>query len=136
MDKKSFLLYVMLLLLAFIDPLNAQGRYAGGIDDGFAMVQASTSTLSLTELESQKTITVFPNPVQDYLCVRLKRGNMSQEELNISIIDLTGNHIKVFQNKVDDQQSCIDIRNLSVGTYLVKIQVDGKDRDVYKIIKQ
>lgn len=79
--------------------------------------------VGLSELEH--SVSVAPNPTTDVVWVD------APENASISLTDLKGNQIHIFQNA---SGTSYDMRHLSAGTYLVHIQI-GSEHFVEKIIK-
>ena len=66
---------------------------------------------------SEDMLIIYPNPTSDYLNLKLK-GNLQEKNIqDISIYNLKGE--LVF--KTTDYKTKIDIRNLSKGSYIVKV---------------
>ena len=61
--------------------------------------------------------TIFPNPTSDVLNIKLRKDINEKDIQCISIYDFKGNLI----SKNDNYKSNIDIKNLSKGTYIIKI---------------
>jgi hypothetical protein len=85
--------------------------------NGFA--QCTVPTLSAADfIEIEKRITVYPNPATDILNINLGNSNLENEVQNILIYDVKGSLIYRTSKFV----SSIDIKKLSSGSYVVKIQ--------------
>jgi hypothetical protein len=72
--------------------------------------------LGLDEAESERTWTVYPNPVVGELNVQVLRG----EEANIEIIDVTGKLVK--KERINEMNHKIDVNQLVTGIYLYQIR--------------
>ena len=84
---------------------------------GFAQCTVPNLTLAGFEL-NDKNILIYPNPATDVLNVKVNNGISERDIQSISIYGIKGELIsKTMQFKQN-----IDIKNLSKGTYLVKIQ--------------
>jgi hypothetical protein len=70
----------------------------------------------------------YPNPVKDVLNL-----SYTQEISNVSVHNLLGQ--EVMTKSINATQSKIDMSNLSNGTYLVKVTVDGLVKTL-KVVKQ
>lgn len=66
----------------------------------------------------EKNITIFPNPATDILQINLGNAFLENDILGVSIYDLKGSLVI----KTTDFKSNIDIKNLSKGSYVVKIE--------------
>jgi hypothetical protein len=66
----------------------------------------------------EQNITLYPNPATDILKINLGNDALITDVETISIYDLKGNLV----SKTPKFESSLDIKNLSKGTYFVKIQ--------------
>jgi hypothetical protein len=78
--------------------------------------------------ETIKGITLYPNPVRDYLNLR----SIDQIE-QISVYNLLGQQVRF--SSPSNSQTSIDMTSLETGIYIVKIKAGGKTGN-YKIIKE
>jgi hypothetical protein len=78
-----------------------------------------TGTLAISQQQLLDGFAMYPNPVRGGL---LNIQSASNTEKNISIYDMIGK--QVFQRNTSANQ--INISNLKVGIYFVKVQQDGK----------
>lgn len=72
-------------------------------------------------------ITITPNPVTDYLKIKLPQ----QQPAQLTLLDLSG---KVVLKKFITETCWVDVRDLSGGIYIVNLQT-GNGRIILKIIK-
>jgi hypothetical protein len=61
--------------------------------------------------------TIYPNPTSDVLNIKLRKDINENDIQGVSIYDLKGSLVI----KTSDFKSTIDIKNLSKGSYVVKI---------------
>ena len=66
----------------------------------------------------EKNIRIFPNPATTILQINMGNVSLENEIQNISIYDLKGSLVY----KTGRFSAVLDIKNVSKGTYLVKIQ--------------
>jgi hypothetical protein len=85
--------------------------------------------LSTTDDEFSKLIHVFPNPIEDYFEI-IQKSN-PQEIHSFSLFSLDGRTI-FFKKKQDE----IDLKNISKGVYLLKIEFKNDRKVVKKVIKK
>ena len=85
--------------------------------------------LSTTDDEFSKLIHVFPNPIEDYFEI-IQKSN-PQEIHSFSLFSLDGRTI-FFKKKQDE----IDLKNISKGVYLLKIEFKNDRNVVKKVIKK
>jgi len=77
-------------------------------------VKLLNQTLSLSETSQQALISIYPNPVKNYLYV----SGMNEKE-SIVIRNMLGSI--VLQMKITETTTEVDIRSLSTGLYLIEI---------------
>lgn len=71
---------------------------------------------------------IYPNPVKDILTISL-----DTEFTTVAIYNLIGQ--QVFTKSINANQDRIDVSNLQIGTYFVKVQTNS-DSKTFKIIKE
>ena len=84
------------------------------------------------EQTGEGTIKIFPNPTEGQLSVKLIDFE-SLENARIQIFDLTGK--RVYDNVRISHNNFIDISDVAIGTYVMKIKV-GETINEWKIIKK
>jgi hypothetical protein len=85
--------------------------------DGFS--QCTVPNLGINEFAfNDKNIIIYPNPATDVMNVKVNNGVSEKDVLSISIYGIKGELI----SKTLHYKQNIDIKSLSKGTYLVKIQ--------------
>ncbi|VBB44754.1 hypothetical protein TRIP_D260168 [uncultured Paludibacter sp.] len=84
-----------------------------------------TSATGLHKLDDNKIITVYPNPVIDFIALK----NTSANNINVSIYSITGALI-LSQQQLSATQT-INVSNLQKGLYFLKV-----NNQVIKFIKQ
>lgn len=89
-------------------------------------------SLAVTETESNLSITVFPNPTTSIL--NLKIGDYNGQKWTYRLYDIQGRQLS--SGQIANEQTEIDIQNLSVDTYLIDI-LNSENQIVksYKIVK-
>jgi hypothetical protein len=96
--------------------------------NGFVQCQVPSS---VNEIYSQGDIMIYPNPTQDGFSLELGKNIPEKEIQEISIYNLKGELIYKSKNF----QQFIPVKNLSKGTYVVKIQFP-KNQLTKKLIVQ
>lgn len=83
-------------------------------------------TLSVSDINQNKSIKVYPNPVKDIL-------NISSDSKikKVIVIDLSGK--KVFENTIDTNKK-LDVQSLSKGIYLIQVFTENETKTL-KFIK-
>jgi len=74
-------------------------------------------------------VSVYPNPVQDILSIH----QPSNDKYKLDIFDMTGK--MVFSSTVTENNSSIDIKDLTAGIYMIKLIDKNGNLGVYKIVK-
>ena len=85
--------------------------------------------LSITDNEFSNLIHVVPNPIEDSF--KIIQKNKYQEIQSFSLFSLNGRTI-FFKKKQDE----IDLKNISKGVYLLKIEFKNDRNVVKKVIKK
>jgi hypothetical protein len=84
--------------------------------------QCTVPNLSaFTIISIEKNITISPNPATDILQINMGNGFLENDVQTISIYDLKGSLV----SKTLKFVRILDVKNLSKGTYLVKIQLSN-----------
>lgn len=73
----------------------------------------------------KNTATLFPNPARDNVVLKTHLVDDAQE-VNVEIFTLVGQRVKSVQTKASSGKSNIKLGTLPIGTYLVKVMVDGE----------
>lgn len=90
-------------------------------------IKTSYSTLGLSQNLEAAKLTLYPNPVTN----QLHLSSSDQKIENVAIYSLTGALVKTISNEVES----IDVSNLNVGSYLIKVTTD-QGSFTQKIIKK
>ena len=114
-----------------------QASYSNGVGIQYSYDQlgnrtqeTKTSTLSVEEVETVKSFTLFPNPFVEELQIASKEQSITQ----VQLYDLTGKLIQ--EEKVNNQNSfTLKTNSLPIGTYIITIFTD-KGKETYKVIKK
>ena len=111
------------LLDAAISPNNSEINYT----------VVETTNLAIFENQPQTQFSIFPNPTSGNLTI--KNPTFAENETFVNVYDVLGNEI-IKNNKLDNDSKNIDMSNLSIGMYFVKI-TDANNAALYteKIIK-
>jgi bacillolysin len=105
---------------------NASSRNIDGV--GQFRIGAYSSVLSTTSFEDNGLL-IYPNPIKDKLNL-----SYSKEISNITIHNLLGQEV-ISIKSINAKQAQIDLSNLSNGTYLLKISINGLVKTL-KIVKE
>jgi hypothetical protein len=85
-------------------------------------------------IESKAEVFVFPNPTADFVNVNLNGFDLVTGQQSYQLYNLQGRLIK--QNTINQIQSQISLNNLSPSIYVLRIYVNNKVLNTFKIIKQ
>lgn len=90
-----------------------------------------TSSLSINEFSKDIKVTVSPNPVNDYINIKIEAQDLNG--LKLDIYDSTG---KIIIDSMDfsNHLTALNIGNLKSGIYFLKIKSRDKTVGVKKII--
>ncbi|SMD33830.1 Por secretion system C-terminal sorting domain-containing protein [Reichenbachiella faecimaris] len=111
------------------------GEYTVAITDengcevsGTYMVETTVTAVSPNDFEF--TVSVFPNPVSEYLTLN---SNLENIQLNIEVLDMSG---KLLMSKeVNDNNHQLSLGQLQAGQYLLKISTRNNSM-VHHVIKR
>ena len=90
-----------------------------------------TVPLAVEVFKLNENLKIYPNPANTNFQINMDGSYLESEVLSISVIDFKGSLVK----KIEKFESVIDIKNLSKGTYFVKIQFSNT-QVVKKLIVQ
>jgi hypothetical protein len=90
-----------------------------------------SEVLSITNPESNFSITLYPNPATDFINITLNGDN--NLSANYSLIDLNGRTIN--SGKIDSLNKRINISELESATYLLTLITTDNQIKTYKILK-
>ncbi len=113
--------------------VTADGNYKVALTlDGCADTSACMNVIlsGILHSEFNSSLTIFPNPVSDYLTIDF--GDV-YETVNISVVTITG-QLLVSHQFVNDHRFDVNLENLASGVYLIRVEADGK-KALIKIVK-
>lgn len=100
------------------------------ITQGFQQGNLSVSMVSeLKDLDF--SISVFPNPTTDVLTLKLNKEDMTG--LQYLLFDMNGRLLS--QKNLETNETTINVKQLSNGLYLIKVQDGRKELKTFKIVK-
>jgi hypothetical protein len=81
---------------------------------------------SIKQISPQNQIQVFPNPIRDFLNIRLP-DNETTATITVNIFGLDGKCLYDYPVKVDKNQLAIPVfaRNINPGIYILKVQTES-----------
>jgi len=85
-------------------------------------ISTSASTSGLDDLSLGNGITMYPNPAQNNMTIANSTGIKLDQ---LAIYDMSGRLIKTIDLRDMQQESTIDVSNLSSGVYILQIEGDG-----------
>jgi len=83
-------------------------------------------TASLSDVNNLKKIRVYPNPTKGLLYIGTNNNN---HKVDVKVYNIQGVNVLSASNV-----NKIDLKNLEVGIYILRIDLDGKI-ETYKILK-
>ena len=82
-----------------------------------------------------KSITIYPNPVTDY--VNIKLNTLDASKIKITLFNILGSEIQIESETVDQHEVRVRVKDLSVGYYLLAIKDESSQfRGTYKFLKR
>ena len=104
----------------------------GGNLDGWSLeICADAITTGISQVLSDKNVSVYPNPTTGLVNISIEDGNTIE---NIVLTDVQGNIVYQLEN-ITDKNIQLDLNNYSNGLYLLQVQ-SKDDSKVFKITKQ
>lgn len=101
------------------------------IINGIKKDTLNKDTLSNTDVNIENTITVYPNPTNDFLNIKLNSYN--SEILKVSLYNIMGQ--KTLETQYTNQNSIkLDVSNMPKGLYMLKVKENDNDVLIKKII--
>ncbi len=104
--------------------------------DNYLIQGFQSSTITVTTIFdneiSKYSFKVYPNPVKSALNIEIE--NKEPFELIAKLYDVTGAEISNYV--INGSKHKIDLSNIRVGTYILKISEHNRALSSYKIIKQ
>ena len=80
----------------------------------------SNKTLGLTDFESKNEVIVYPNPTCEIIVVHATNNINS-----ITMFTIDGRNIQTYKNPLTSTEFTINVQNLSVGLYTLKVNTDN-----------
>ena len=104
--------------------------------DGWRLHYTSGGITAINEFEWDIDISVLPNPVQDYVDIRLREENpgLHKNRYRYEIYDLSGR--KLTGNGIDNTLTRVDMSRYSAGIYFLSISHPEQSGRVLKVIKK
>lgn len=87
----------------------------------------------LNDFESLNTVTLFPNPVSDFITIEF--GNNITEPLALKVIDIHGKSLIQQELIKYDKNHLLDLKNLIPGVYFIQIENIHKQVKYLKMVK-
>ena len=112
--------------VAYTSVSYSNGSVSQGVQQAYQI-----STLNLEEKAFNFSLSVYPNPTQDNLNLRV--GNYRQEQMVYRLLDSGGNLLS--ESKVQSQETVIEMHQLPNATYFVEVHHENKKVQSFKIIK-
>lgn len=99
----------------------ANAGLEGNFGRGFTYYFSVQSPNSVIEPEAEGTMTIYPNPAQDYFVVSM--GNV-EYPAELEVIDVLGK--KVYSQTLNQEKNQISTHDLPAGLYLIQVRAEGK----------
>lgn len=100
---------------------------AGNSGNNIFKIENLNQLLSIDNVSSNLKVKIYPNPATNYISF-----DGINETTNYQLTTLTGKSLK---KGVISENDKIDISELSVGIYLLKLSNNSKEKQVFKILK-
>jgi hypothetical protein len=95
----------------------------GSNDGGDKTATTATSGFSVLGIAKENLLNfvMYPNPSTDFLTIQLPSGST---QANVSVFDLSGRELR--SSKITSSINKVDVKDLSTGMYLLRIESEGK----------
>lgn len=104
------------------------------LTQGFHQPNLVITSIAEPSLPTPATITVFPNPVNDQLNIRIEE---SRELLTVTVFDLQGKLLLPATAPIGNGTHSYDFSTFSAGTYYLRaVDATGKQVKTVKILKR
>ncbi len=87
--------------------------------------QLNIETLSIDEETLKDVITVYPNPTENCLNIKLP-SDFSTQDVKITIYDVNGRTMESYSTSIENSEVVIDVGKLSNGVYLLHLKSEEK----------
>lgn len=116
--------------VAYTNMEGATGRASLGVQQPLVVMMVGTN-----ELSNRVSASVYPNPVNTSLNLKLEEivGTSGMENISIGLYDVNG--ILLLQKKITDSITSIPLEYLAGATYLLRITQNNSEIQTFKIIK-
>ena len=104
----------------------AQGIQQGELNQNLAVTENS--------IEPKAEIFIFPNPTTDFVIVNMEGYEFEDGSRSYQLYDFQGRLIK--QNIINQNETKIDLYDLSSSLYLLQVYANNKILNTFKIIKK
>ncbi len=105
---------------------NSTGSVSQGVQQTYEI-----SVLEIVENNFSLSLTVYPNPTQEQINLRV--GNFQNEQLTYRLLNLEGKIIS--QSAIISDETVIELKNIPTATYFLEVQFENKKMQTFKIIK-
>ena len=105
----------------------SNGSSAQGVQQPYEI----STTLSLTEANDIRLMSVYPNPTTNRVVLNV--GNYGTTNLSLQFIDSNGRIL--LENKIINIETNLDIENYPVAIYFLKVMDKNSAIKIFKIIK-
>lgn len=98
--------------------------------------QVKNANLEIPEIpvEAKAEIFVYPNPTTDYVNIKLKDIESTNEKRSYQLYDIQGKLIK--QNSITDTETQLSLSGLGTSIYILRVNVNNKVSKSFKILKK
>lgn len=105
------------------------------IQQGFWTQLFSDETLSVSTFTNENPISIFPNPVVNHLNFHFK--DIGTVNYKVALFDISGKKVLQAKLQSQNQNSQLDISQLSNGMYVLTLESDDTNyQKTFKIIKK
>lgn len=104
----------------------------GSVTQGVQQPYEISVIIAIEELNTiSLEIIVYPNPATDYL--KLKAENYETDSLSYHLYNMNGSLLE--NKKIESDETDINVRHFTAGTYFLKVSDKQREIKTFKIIK-
>ena len=92
--------------------------------------------VGIIENSRANCFSISPNPVQDFLTLKLSLENLNEKNIQLSLVDANGREVKQLNiENIAEGNALLNLTDLDQGVYFLKIYSQKKLLEVKKLIK-
>ncbi len=111
---------------------DAHNGITGSVTEGLQQPYEISVQMGVDQTTISLSASIYPNPTSDFLVLKVDNPDLSN--LYFDLYNFNGKTIR--SQKIDSNETWIDMRNLLSTSYFVRISTGTKEIKIFKIIKK